>query len=328
MSDSLLALAESHASMLANRLRKRARHLQRWAAREGTTAYRIYDRDIPEVPLYIDRYNERIVVSWLIPRELRDYDEAPTSHPWMAAMLSAIRETFSLDEDQIFTRTRRPTRSGVQYDRVNAREVQELVEEHGLTFRVNLSDYVDTGLFLDHRPTRRRVRESASGRRVLNLFGYTGAFAVHAAAGGARETLSLDLSPHYTAWAAENLRHNDFTDTRRFRSEAVDVLDWLQRDAWRESRFDLIVLDPPTMSRSKRMTASFDVQRDHAWLLGQCQRLLTPGGALMFSTNYRRFQPDEDAFLGFRQVDEITAQSVPEDFPRSRPHRAWWLISD
>lgn len=328
MIDELSERISEHQDMLANRLRKRERHLRRWAKREGTSAYRIYDHDIPEVPLYIDRYNERLVVSWLIPREQRDFAEQPLAHPWMQAMIQAIEEALGIQREDIFTRTRRPTRSGTQYDRHEVKEVRDVVEEHGLLFAVNLSDFVDTGLFLDHRPTRKRVREHAANKRVLNLFGYTGAFAVHAAAGGASSTLSLDLSPHYTQWAKENLERNHFQTGARHDARAVDVLDWLQQDAWREERFDIIVLDPPTMSRSKRMTSSFDVQRDHTWLISQCETLLRPQGILMFSTNYRRFRPEDGAFDSFAQVDEITAQSVPEDFPRSRPHRAWWLQKD
>lgn len=325
--DPLIPLIEAHQEMLANRLRKRARHLSRWVRRENTTAYRIYDHDIPELPLYIDRYNDYYVVSWLIPRELRDFSEQPMAHPWMQAIAQTIADTVGTDVDQLFIRSRRPTRSGEQYDRIEVREVQAIVQEHGLDFRVNLSDFVDTGLFMDHRPTRKRVREFAKDKRVLNLFGYTGAFAVHAAAGGSRETLGLDLSPHYTAWALENLERNGFETGRAHQAHAVDVLDWLQYESWREKPFDLIILDPPTMSRSKKMTTSFDIQRDHYALLKQTRRLLAPKGVLMFSTNYRRFRPDPDAFDGFQSAEEITAQSVPEDFPRSKPHRAWWLVN-
>ena len=325
--DPLIPLIETHQEMLSNRLRKRARHLNRWARREDTRAYRIYDHEIPEVPLYIDRYNDYYVVSWRIPRELRDFDEHPLAHPWMQGMAQAIAETVGTDVDQLFIRSRRPTRSGEQYDRIEVREVEDIVEEHGLKFRVNLSDFVDTGLFLDHRPTRKRVRQVAEGKRVLNLFGYTGAFAVHAAAGGARETLGLDLSPHYTAWALENLERNGFKTGRAHQALAVDVLDWLEFESAREKPFDLIILDPPTMSRSKKMTTSFDIQRDHHWLLQKTRPLLSPGGVMMFSTNYRRFRPDAYAFEGFADIEEITKVSVPEDFPRSKPHRAWWLIN-
>lgn len=314
-----------HQTMLSNRIRKRERHLRRWAKREDIGAYRLYDAAIPEVPLYVDRYNEYLVISWLIPRELRSWDEAPTEHPWLAGMLEAIGETLDTPPERMFVRTRRPTRGQVQYDKVASREKTILVKEHGLTFRVNLSDYVDTGLFLDHRPSRAQVRRDAEGKRVLNLFGYTGAFAVHAAAGGARSTLSLDLSPRYTAWAEENLALNGFENDGRHRAEAVDVMAWLQRDAWQEEPYDIIILDPPTTSRSKRMDGNFDIQRDHMWLLEHTGKLLAPGGVMLFSTNFRRFRPDEEAFAGFQNVEEVTAKSVPQDFPRSRPHRAWWL---
>src|SRR5690625_228516 len=314
-----------HQAMFGNRLRKRERHLRRWAKREAVSAYRLYDAEIPEVPLYVDRYNEFYVVSWLIPRALRSWEEHPWDHPWLAGMVGALCEAMGTTEEKVYVRTRRPTRGQVQYERVSTKETRIVVQEHGLDFGVNLSDYVDTGLFLDHRPARARVREVARGKRVLNLFGYTGAFAVHAAAGGAQSVLTLDLSVHYTAWARENLDANGFTDTARFAAEAVDVMDWLQRDAWRESKYDLIILDPPTTSRSKRMRGTLDVQRDHVWLLERCAELLRPGGEMMFSTNYRRFRPEADAFVGFKNAEEVTSWSVPEDFPRSRPHRAWWL---
>lgn len=323
--DSWMERVDEHQQMLVNRLRKRERHLRKWARREGVSAYRLYDGDIPEVPLYIDRYNEYYVVSWLIPRALRDWEEHPWDHPWLAAMVSALCSAMDTDDAHVYVRARRPTRGQVQYDRVARKETNIWVEEHGLSFRVNLSDYVDTGLFLDHRPSRARVREVASGKRVLNLFGYTGAFAVHAAAGGAQSVVTLDLSTHYTTWARENLDRNGFTDTGRYRTDAVDVMDWLQKDALQDAGYDVIILDPPTTSRSKRMRGTLDVQRDHTWLIDRCVRLLNPGGSLLFSTNYRRFRPDAEAFECVQKAEEITAWSVPEDFPRSRPHRAWWL---
>lgn len=325
-SDPLLPHIPSHAEMLRNRLKKRKKVWEKWAQRLGTTAYRVYDLDIPEIPLYVDRYGDYAVVSWLIPRELRALEEEPLRHPWMQAMYEAIAQGLGFSQDQVFVRTRRPTRGAEQYDALQKKSVQTVVEEAGQNFMVNLSDYVDTGLFCDHRSTRALVREKAKGKTVLNLFGYTGAFAVQAAAGGASRTVTLDMSATYTAWATENYKRNGhFAPEHQARQ--VDVLDWLQRDAWREERFDIVILDPPTTSRSKRMNSSFDVQRDHALLLRQTRQLLAPGGSLMFSTNFRRFRPDDDAFAPFSSAEEITAQTIPEDFQRSAPHRAWWLTA-
>lgn len=326
-SDRLLELLPTHAEMLANRLKKRARVLEKWAKTERTTAYRLYDLDIPEIPLYVDRYGPYVVVSWLIPSTLRGLEDAPLSHPWMHAMFEAVCRGLSLPEDHVFVRTRRPTRGADQYDALQRQSVQTIVEEAGQQFRVNLSDYVDTGLFCDHRVTRARIGAIAADKSVLNLFGYTGAFSVQAAAGGARRTLTLDMSGPYTAWARENLDRNGFPGPQH-EARQVDVLDWLQRDAWREDGYDIIILDPPTTSRSKRMNSSFDIQRDHALLLRQTRQLLRSGGTLMFSTNFRRFQPDANAFALFASAEEITASTIPADFPNSKPHRAWWLRVD
>lgn len=323
-SDQLLTLLPTHAEMLENRIKKRSKVMAQWAKKNRTSAYRLYDLDIPEIQLYVDVYGEYAVVSWLIPRELRGIEHEPLRHPWMAAMYDAICRGLGVGESHVFVRTRRPTRGAEQYDPLQKKSVQTIVEEAGQSFMVNLSDYVDTGLFCDHRATRALVRSKAAGKSVLNLFGYTGAFAVQAAAGGAARTLTLDMSATYTNWAAENYKRNEhFAPNHQARQ--VDVLDWLQRDAWREERFDIVILDPPTTSRSKRMNTSFDIQRDHALLLRQTRQLLNAGGALMFSTNFRRFRPDADAFTGFSTVEEITNQTIPEDFKRSAPHRAWWL---
>jgi 23S rRNA (cytosine1962-C5)-methyltransferase len=195
------------------------------------------------------------------------------------------------------------------------------VGEGGHRFLVNLGDYLDTGLFLDHRQTRARVAAEARGRRLLNLFCYTGAFTVHAAGGGAASSVSVDLSNTYLDWAAENLARNRL-DTGRHVLERADVLAWL--GAYRGPRFDLVVVDPPTFSNSKKMTASFDVLRDHVALLAAVARVATPDAVVWFSTNHRGFRLDPRA-AGGRVAVEETSRTVPPDFPYSRPHRSWRL---
>ncbi|MEN0111519.1 MAG: class I SAM-dependent methyltransferase, partial [Planctomycetota bacterium] len=195
----------------------------------------------------------------------------------------------------------------------------------GLRFRVNLTDYLDTGLFLDHRVARGMVRDASAGKRVLNLFAYTGSFTVYAAAGGATETTTVDLSANYLDWAAENLRLNDFEpgETHRLvRASAPEYLAALPR----EPRFDLAVVDPPTFSNSKRLEEDWDVQRDAAPLLVDLAARMAPGGVVFFSTNSRRFKLDEAALAGaYAAVREISRQTVPEDFRNQRIHRCWRL---
>ena len=198
-----------------------------------------------------------------------------------------------------------------------------MVQESGLRFLVNLKDYLDTGLFLDHRQTRAMVRDKAQDRRVLNLFSYTGSFSVYAAAGGAETTLSVDLSNTYQRWSRRNFELNSLP-AGRHRLRNLDVLRYLQQAVRAGERFDLIVLDPPSFSNSKKMLSILDLQRDHARLIRQCLRLLTTGGELFFSTNLRRFALDP-ALNGEAAIKEISAQTVPPDFGRHRPHRCWLI---
>jgi 23S rRNA (cytosine1962-C5)-methyltransferase len=202
-----------------------------------------------------------------------------------------------------------------QYGRVGVGHAIFTVKEHGLSFEVNLSDYLDTGLFMDHRTTRARVRAEAKGKRVLNLFAYTGSFSVYAAAGGAAATTTVDLSNAYCDWAERNLGLNGVAVGPSHRVLRADVLGWLE--ACRE-RFELIVLDPPSFSTSKKMGRSFEVQRDHRWLVEAAGALLTPGGALYFSTNFLQFELDPRLSAGV----ELTPKSIPEDF-RPGIHRCW-----
>lgn len=307
------------AAAFANRLKKRARHLRKWAAREGVTCYRLYDRDIPEVPLAVDWYDGRLHVA-----EYARGGEGPQDDAWVAAMVDAARDALEVPADGVFVKRRERQRGLSQYDKVDATGARFVVLEDGLRLLVNLADYLDTGLFLDHRLTRRMVREEARGKDVLNLFAYTGAFTVHAAAGGAASTTTVDLSRTYLDWARDNLAENGFSAGAAHELVQADATRWVREAP--SARWDLVVLDPPTFSNSKRMDEVFDVQRDHVALLQAVYRLTRPGGVVYFSTNFRKFKPEPAAFAGTARVDELSAATVPEDFRNSRIHRAWRVV--
>jgi 23S rRNA G2069 N7-methylase RlmK/C1962 C5-methylase RlmI len=302
------------AEMLAGRLRKSARHLAKWARREGVSCYRLYDRDIPEVPLVIDRYEDDLVVA---VRAGHEDEEDPT---WVDAMLGAAGEALAVPAERIHARLRLRQRGTAQYERRGDAGARRTVREGGLAFHVNLDDYLDTGLFLDHRWARARVRAEAAGKRVLNLFCYTGAFTVYAAAGGAVQTVSVDLSATYLAWAEDNLRLNGLHGPAHAFVRA-DVRAWLDAPA-EVGPFDLIVLDPPSFSNSKKMHGVLDLERDHASLIRGAMRRLATGGALYFSTNHRSLRLATGE-LGEVAIEDLTAPSIPPDFRDAKIHRLW-----
>lgn len=298
-----------------NRLRKNAKQRFKWAEREGVTAFRLYDLDMPEWPFAVDWYEGYAhVMEYPRRRQLRDgsIDEA------QAEVVRATAAALALPPEKIFTKTheKRPWGRG-QYERLGTASTLVNVKEHGLTFECNLSDYLDTGLFLDHRVTRARVRQEARGKRFLNLFAYTGAFTVHARAGGASETTTVDLSNTYCEWAERNLRLNGFAPGPKHRVIRADVLGWLEETP--RAEFDLIVLDPPSFSSSKKMGRRFEVQRDHRWLVEKARSLLSKDGALYFSTNFLGFELD----ARFRDAEPLS--SLPGDFRRA-VHRCWRFV--
>ncbi len=310
--------------MLANRLRKRQRHLQKWARRQDVACYRLYERDIPEYPAIIDWYDGAVVV-WLYGRA-RD-ETAVQQAEWRAHTLAEIQTGLEVDASQIFVKERaRQQGLESQYERLAQTGHTRLVREQGLIFEVNLSDYLDSGLFLDHRQTRALVRERAAGKRVLNLFAYTGSFTVYAAHGRAQTTTTVDLSQTYSEWAARNLAHNGFAAGWQHRLVTADCLQYLANAAARGEQYDLIICDPPTFSNSKRMRqASFAVDRDHPALIQDCLRLLAPNGELFFSTNARRFKLSPTAIPPSITCTELTPQTIPEDFHNKQIHRCWLL---
>ena len=306
------------ARMFGNRLAKNAKRLGDWAAKAGIGCYRVYDADMPEYAFAIDLYTaagsaERwaYVQEYSAPREI----ELEAVRRRRAEAFSVLPGVLGLSEDHVHVRMRRRTARGEQYEKEGTRGGFQVVGEAGLRFRVNFTDYLDTGLFLDHRITRARLRQAATGARFLNLFAYTGSATVYAAAGGARETTSVDLSHTYLDWARENLAANAFAGPRH-RFVQADCHAWLVEAAHSQARFDLIFLDPPTFSNSKRMQGVHDVQRDHAVLVDACMRLLAAGGLLVFSTNAQKFRLDPA--LGSRYaVTDITRATIPEDFARN-----------
>jgi len=306
------------------RLAKRFKHLSRWARRQGIEAFRVYDRDIPEIPLVIDWY-----AGWLHAAEYeRPHERTDIEHDvWLDKMLEAAAVELGVPPMQTFLKIRRRQRDGGQYEKVDQRQTVLSVKEGDLSFEVNLSDYLDTGLFLDHRPTRAMVRDEAAGKRMLNLFCYTGSFSVYAAAGGAKETVSVDLSNTYLEWTRTNLAKNGFKDAGRHRIVRDEARAFLEHRAQREEPpFDLVVVDPPTYSRSAKSETPWDVERDHAELLEHVARNLVTGGVVYFSTNFRRFHLAEERLSALYTFREITSRTIPEDFRNERIHRAWRLV--
>jgi 23S rRNA (guanine2445-N2)-methyltransferase / 23S rRNA (guanine2069-N7)-methyltransferase len=310
---------------LRRRLAKRFKHLARWARRQGIEAFRVYDRDIPEIPLVIDWYG-----GWLHAAEYeRPHERTEIEHEvWLDRMVEAAALELGVPPGRTFLKVRRRQRTGGQYEKVDDRRALLSVREGGLAFEVNLSDYLDTGLFLDHRQTRGMVRDEARGKRVLNLFCYTGSFSVYAAAGGAFETTSVDLSNTYLDWTRRNLAANGFRDTGQHRVVRDEARAFLEHRARRgEPPYDLVVADPPTFSRSARSETPWDIQRDHVVLLDLVARNLAPEGVVYFATNARRFRLDAELPSRFTAVQEITRRTIPEDFRNERIHRAWRLVA-
>lgn len=305
----------AEATALADRLRKNARHLARWARREELEAYRLYDRDIPEFPYAIDRYG-----AWLHAQLFAG--KRPLTDAAIAAHLAAISATLEVPHDRIALKIRRRQRGDSQYEKLADDGPSFTVRERGHRFEVNLLRYLDSGLFLDHRETRRMVAAEARDKRLLNLFAYTGSFTVYAACAGAAATVTVDMSHTYQDWTARNLALNGISAGVQHRLVADDVMTWLGTAGYARERFDLIVLDPPSFSNSKRMHDSFDVQRDQTPLLAATLRLLAPGGTLYFSNNRQGFKLDAEV-AALARFEEITAHTVPDDFKRRMPHRCW-----
>ncbi len=312
---------EEKFTMFRNRLTKVYRHLGKQAKRQGVSCYRLYDHDLPEFPLCIEVYGEKLYVA----EYKRRHGMTEEAHDaWMEKTLEVAGEVLGIDKINVFLklRQRKPGRLG-QYQKFDAIQHEFEVEENGLKFFVNLSDYLDTGLFLDHRLTRQQVRGLCRGKKILNLFAYTGSFSVYAAAGGASEVVTVDLSKTYLNWADRNLALNGFSDISSYKTVHADVKQYLKTIP--SASFDLIVMDPPTFSNSKRMEDILDIQRDHAELINDCLAALKPGGQLFFSTNFRKFVLEPDK-IHTKQIKDITRSTTPFDF-EGRLFRYCYLIT-
>jgi 23S rRNA (guanine2445-N2)-methyltransferase / 23S rRNA (guanine2069-N7)-methyltransferase len=302
------------AQMFANRLRKNLKLLDAWALRERVECFRVYDADMPEYAFAIDLYGREArhahVQEYAPPKTVN----VESARERRREVLAVLPEVLALPPQHVHSRVRKPQKGTLQYEKRESVAERHVVRENGLKFWVNFRDYLDTGLFLDHRIVRQMLREWARDADFLNLFCYTGSATVHAAAGGARSTTSVDLSNTYLDWAHENLLLNGFggSEHELFRA---DCLEWLESQSVWGPRFDLIFVDPPTFSNSKRMEGVLDVQRDHVGMIRRPLKLLRPGGRLVFSTNYTRFKLDTEA-LADLLIEDITAQTIPRDFER------------
>lgn len=306
--------------MFRNRLVKVYRHLGKQAKRIGIGCYRLYDHDLPEFPFCIEFYNSQLYVAEYRRRHRMTDEE---HEHWLADCVDIMVEVLQIQKENIFLKLRqRKTGRRGQYRKVDETGNEIVVEENGLKFIVNLSDYLDTGLFLDHRLTREKVRAEAKNKRVLNLFCYTGSFSVYAAAGGAASVVSVDLSKTYLAWAERNMLLNRFDDKTKYRFVQADVKQYLKQE--QDHSFDLIIMDPPTFSNSKRINDILDIQKDHAALINDCLRILTPGGLLYFSTNYRKFILEKEKIYS-SLIKNITKATTPFDF-EGRLHRLCFRI--
>ncbi len=302
----------------ANRLRKNCKAIIKWAQRENISCYRIYDADLPEYNAAIDVYNNLVHVQEYAPPKIIDPAKARSR---FKQIVQVVRDVLGLTRSQIFIKVRHRQKGRAQYQKMNNKGRMYEVQEGNCRLLVNLSDYLDTGLFLDHRITRSMVQSKAKKKRFLNLFGYTGTATVHAAVGGAKKTVTVDLSPVYLQWARSNLALNGFSDenNRLIRS---DCMEWLKKT---REQFDLIFADPPTFSNSKSTGRIFDIQRDHSALLRLAMRRLAPGGMLVFSTNFRRFKMGRELLSDF-EVQDITRSTIPPDFKRTpRIHQCWLM---
>ncbi len=303
------------AELFRSRLLKRIRHFRRWPTKRDIHCYRLYERDIPEIPLVVDRYADHLHMTCYDRPHDRDLARDAA---WLDLMKQTAASAMEIPIQRVHLKQRDEHLQ--QYRKVDQKNRTIEVQERDLRFLVNLTDYVDTGLFLDHRNLREMVREQSAGKDFLNLFAYTGSFSVYAASGNAKSTTSVDLSKTYLDWAGENFRVNDLSlSNHQFVSD--DSIEFLRNT---DQQFDLAVVDPPTYSNSKRTNNDWDVQKRHLELLTTLHGVMRPGSTVYFSSNFRRFKLDEDNLTGF-QIHEISKQTVPEDFRNKRIHRCWHL---
>jgi len=308
---------DMYREQFSNRLEKNFKRLSKWAAKEGVSCFRVYDADMPEFSAAIDLYEN----TWV---HVQEYAAPETIDPKHArtrlqVILDVIPEVLGIKRKAVFAKTRERQQNGTQYEHIDNTGVFNEIHEGGLSFLVNFADYLDTGIFLDHRITRGLIRDMASGGTFLNLFSYTGSATVYAVDGGAAATVSVDNSNTYTAWARDNLHLNGMFKEHLVREEAREYL------TAGKQQFDLIFIDPPTFSRSKRFKHTFQIQRDHVELIDLAARRLSPSGTILFSTNFRKFKLDYDSLKHF-EIKDLTKKTIPEDFKRTpKMHQLWQI---
>lgn len=313
------------AQMFANRLRKNLKALRKWADRNKVLAYRVYDADMPEYALSIDYYHTLEAGEWLVVNEYaapKTVNAAKAKRRLYEAM-AVLPEVFGLTAEKVVYKVRQKQKGASQYEKLEERKDYFTIIENDTKVRVNFTDYLDTGLFLDHRDVRALVAKLAKGKDLLNLFCYTATATAEAAVAGAKNSLSVDMSKTYLYWAKHNFMTNTI-DLRHHQLLQEDVVAWLKNPPKMEP-FDVIFLDPPSFSTSKRMEGVLDIQRDHVELIGQAGALLAEGGVLVFSNNMQKFKLDTDALSRWK-IEDITRKTLPEDFKRSpKIHQAWLL---
>ncbi|WP_318522209.1 bifunctional 23S rRNA (guanine(2069)-N(7))-methyltransferase RlmK/23S rRNA (guanine(2445)-N(2))-methyltransferase RlmL [Photobacterium leiognathi] len=312
---------EEVAPDFANRLKKNIAKLGKWAKREGIECYRIYDADIPNYNAAIDKYKDYIIIQeYAAPKSVSE----ELARRRIMDILRATIEVTGVESNKVILKVRERQKGKSQYQKLSSAERHMVVEEYGVELKVNLYDYLDTGLFLDHRITRRMLGKIAPGKDFLNLFSYTGSATVHAAVGGAKTTTTVDMSNTYLRWAQENMELNNQVGSQHEFIQA-DCLQWLQEV---DDTFDLIFIDPPTFSNSKRMKQSFDIQRDHIMLMENLKRMLRPEGQIVFSNNKRHFKMDLDKLneLGLH-AKNISDKTLPMDFAKNKQIHNCWIIT-
>lgn len=304
----------------ANRLKKNKQGLKNWLKQNQVHAYRVYDADIPEYNVAVDIYGDSAVIfEYAAPKEI----DEKTSEKRLQDVISLTAQQLDISPENIAVKVRKKQKGEEQYTPMAKQNRTMVVEEFGAKFKVNLFDYLDTGLFLDHRLARRYIQENAKDKRFLNLFAYTGTASVHAALGGAKAITTVDLSKTYLKWGQDNFALNDISNTR-YRFEQADCLKWLEHA---QGQYDLIFLDPPTFSNSKRMKDAFDVQNDHIKLLTWVKKILSPSGTLIFSNNKRGFVMDEVGLMGLGlKAENISEKTLSPDFKRNKKIHNSWLI--
>ncbi len=358
-------------TLFTNRLLKRYKLLKKWARHNKVTCYRLYDKDIPEIPLacdlytflpkevstpasatlFIDNLNTAISNNYkeaenllkqekdrtylhLYLYERPYYKEENEEKEWLCAMAKAASNVLDIKEENIIIKTRKKQKGNqegrtTQYEKNNSlNKTEGIVYEQGAIFKINLSDYIDTGLFLDHRVLRNIVRFNCKDKRVLNLFSYTGSFSVYAAQGEAKTVESVDMSNTYLEWAKINMSLNGFTDNNRYIYTRSDVLHFLKEKI--TTKYDVIILDPPTFSNSKNTDTALDINKDWPNLVSSCMNMLSSSGILYFSTNSKKLKFDAsllEPLAASFDIKDISARTIPEDYRNSKIHRVWQIVS-